>query len=220
MFETIRIAEPSALAVVDQIIQVAIIGDRIKLPKSYGDLIEHTEGFAFVGKFSMAEAALPQMMRGFPRLMLWNTEINETNELSGIPQLKRQFPALVVVVISGSNDDAQIFRGLCAGAAGHIPNTDLPTGFRHRLKEALAGGAPITASIAQQIIVRFKEGSVLEPADHDLSPHELVILGSLAAGKVHRTVARELNLSVDSLSFHLKCIYEKLQICSEGISSV
>lgn len=217
MFETIRIPQPSTLEVVDQVVQVAIIGERISLTENFGDQIETTDGFTFVGQFATPDEALSRMIRTFPGLLLWNSEIGGANVFSEIAHLRHLCPALVVLMLTGSNDEEQIFRGLCAGAVGHISSTSSGANLPFRLKEALAGGAPITAGIAQQLLVRFSEANLWHLTDHELTPLELQILNSLAAGKSHRTVGRELGLTSDTQAFHLKCIYEKVRTCSDSI---
>jgi DNA-binding NarL/FixJ family response regulator len=84
------------------------------------------------------------------------------------------------------------------------------------LREAMAGGAPMSPEVARRVITLFKEIRPPERVDYDLSPHELRLLKLLVEGHSYKTAAVQLNVSVNTISFHLKNIYEKLQVHSKS----
>ncbi|MBA3241886.1 MAG: hypothetical protein H0T60_11730 [Acidobacteria bacterium] len=82
--------------------------------------------------------------------------------------------------------------------------------------EALGGGAPMSPEVARRVITLFRDFRPPQRADYELTPHETRILKLLVEGHNYKTAAFELNVSVNTVSFHLKKIYEKLQVHSKS----
>jgi DNA-binding NarL/FixJ family response regulator len=75
-----------------------------------------------------------------------------------------------------------------------------------------AGEAPISPEIAARVIALFRQATPPPPEDHGLTPHELRVLKMLVDGHNYKTAAVELGVSVNTISFHVRRIYEKLHV--------
>jgi DNA-binding NarL/FixJ family response regulator len=84
------------------------------------------------------------------------------------------------------------------------------------LREATAGGAPMSPEIARKVVTLFRDFRPPERADYQLTPHELRLLKLLVEGHSYKTAATELGVTVNTVSFHLRHIYEKLQVHSKS----
>ncbi|MBV9211871.1 MAG: response regulator transcription factor, partial [Acidobacteria bacterium] len=78
------------------------------------------------------------------------------------------------------------------------------------------GGAPMSPEVARRVISLFRDFRPPERADYQLTPHETRILKLLVEGHSYKTAANELGVTVNTISFHLKRIYEKLQVHSKS----
>ena len=74
----------------------------------------------------------------------------------------------------------------------------------------------MSPEVARRVITLFREIRPPERADYDLTPHETRLLKLLVEGHNYKTAAAELNVSVHTVSFHLRSIYEKLQVHSKS----
>jgi DNA-binding CsgD family transcriptional regulator len=83
-------------------------------------------------------------------------------------------------------------------------------------EDVLAGGAPISPDIVRRVISRLRNIHSLAPAAHRLTPHEVRLLGLLVEGHRYKTAAAVLGSSVHTVAFHLKHIYDKLQVHSKS----
>jgi DNA-binding NarL/FixJ family response regulator len=62
----------------------------------------------------------------------------------------------------------------------------------------------------------FRDIRPPERADYELTPHETRLLKLLVEGHNYKTAALELNVSINTISFHMRHIYEKLQVHSKS----
>src|SRR5262249_22203571 len=119
-------------------------------------------------------------------------------------------------------DDEYIFDALCAGACGYLLKKTPPARLLESLREAMEGGAPMSPEIARRVIDLFRTIRPPERADYKLTPHELRLLKLLVEGHNYKTAAVEVGVSVTTIAFHMRNIYEKLQVHSksEAVSKV
>ena len=136
--------------------------------------------------------------------------------IEGIKILKEKFPDLLVIMLTIYDDDERIFNALCAGACGYLLKKTPPVRLLDALREAVAGGSPMSPEVARRVITLFREIRPPERADYDLSPHETRLLKMLVEGHNYKTAAAEIGVTVHAVSFHMRNIYEKLQVHSKS----
>jgi len=119
------------------------------------------------------------------------------------------------VVLTIYDNDDQIFAALCNGASGYLLKNTTPARLLEALHDAANGGSPMSPAIASRVIKLFREFKPIDNASYRLTPQETQLLKLLVEGHHKKTAAREMNISVHTVSFHLKNIYEKLQVHSK-----
>ncbi|HEY0050836.1 MAG TPA: response regulator transcription factor [Pyrinomonadaceae bacterium] len=198
------------------IIKVAIIEDQRDIREGLGTLISYTDGFQCVGKYGSMEEALPGIRHRQPDVVLSDIGLPGMDGIEGIKRIKEQYPQMTILMLSVYQDDDRIFHALCAGAVGYLLKKTPPTKILDSLREAVAGGAPMSPEVARKVITIFKDFRPPEQVDYDLTPHEVRILKLLVEGHSYKTAAKQLNVTTSTVSFHLKNIYEKLQVHSKS----
>lgn len=104
-------------------------------------------------------------------------------------------------------DSEKVFQSLCAGAGGYIIkkyNLDL---IAQAIDEALAGGTPMSLSIAKMVVDSFQQ-----QLDSPLTERETEVLQSIAEGKSYSKIALDLFVSKETVRSHIKNIYRKLEV--------
>ena len=197
-------------------IKVAIVEDRREIREGLGTLINFTEGFECLGKFGSMEEALIRIPQNLPDVVLSDIGLPGMDGIEGIRRLKEKFPQLTILMLSVYEDDERIFDALCAGAVGYLLKKTPPIKLLESLREAMNGGAPMSPEVARRVITLFRDVRPPERVEYDLSPHEIRLLKLLVEGHSYKTAALELKVSVNTISFHLKNIYEKLQVHSKS----
>ena len=87
---------------------------------------------------------------------------------------------------------------------------------RTGVKQVVEGGAPMSPEVARRVIALFREIRPPERASYDLTPHETRLLKLFVEGHNYKTAAAELGVTVHTVSFHLRSIYDKLQVHSKS----
>jgi DNA-binding NarL/FixJ family response regulator len=197
-------------------IEVAIVEDRREIRESLVLLIGGTEGFKCIGSYRSMEEALDKLKHHQPHLLLSDIGLPGMSGIEGVAILKERYPDLLILMLTVYDDDERIFDAMCAGASGYLLKKTPPARLLDSLREVASGGAPMSPEVAKRVIALFREIRPPERADYELTPHETRLLKLLVQGHNYKTAAAELGVTVHTVSFHLRSIYEKLQVHSKS----
>ena len=195
---------------------VGIIEDQPRIREGLRSLIDGTEGYRCVGSFGSVEEALAKIDREWPDVLLMDIGLPGMSGIEGTRRMKDLRPALNVLMLTVYDDDRRIFDALCAGASGYLLKQTPPARLLECLKEVVDGGAPMSPDVARRVVSLFREIRPPAEAAHQLTPHEIRILKLLVEGHNYKTAADELDVSINTIRFHMRSIYEKLQVHSKS----
>jgi DNA-binding NarL/FixJ family response regulator len=197
-------------------IRVVIIEDRKEIRAGLVALIGGTPEYSCVGNYSSIEEALSRIEAAPPDVALVDIGLPGMSGIEGIRLLRERHPAIAFLVMTVYDDDNRIFNALCAGATGYLLKRTTPARLLESIAEVAQGGAPMSPEVARRVVELFRQFHPPEKADYQLTPHEVKILKLLVAGHNYKTAAIELGVSLNTVSFHVKHIYEKLQVHSKS----
>ena len=197
-------------------IKVAIIEDRRDIREGLAMLINGTDAYRCTGAFRSMEETLETIDRDLPDVALVDIGLPGMSGIDGIRILKDRHPDLAMLMLTVYDDDDRIFDALCAGACGYLLKNTPPARLLASLEEAVMGGSPMSPEIARRVVTLFREIRPPAAADYQLTPHETRLLKLLVDGHNYKTAAQELGVSVNTISFHMRHIYEKLQVHSKS----
>jgi len=198
------------------VLKVGIIEDQPKIREGLRALIDGTDGYRCVGSFGSMEEALAKVHNDLPDVLLVDIGLPAMSGIEGTRRIKALHPGLAVLILTVYDDDRRIFDAMCAGACGYLLKKTPPARLLESLKEVVGGGAPMSPEVARRIVALFREIRPPEQADYQLTPHEIRILTLLVEGHNYKTAADELNVSINTIRFHMRSIYEKLQVHSKS----
>jgi DNA-binding NarL/FixJ family response regulator len=196
-------------------IKVAIIEDHREYREYLTALLNGTDGFHCAESFRSMEDALPRLTFNLPDIVLADIGLPGMSGLEGIQILKERHPHLLFLTLTVYEDDERIFDALCAGASGYLLKKTPPARLLESLRETVNGGAPMSPEIARRVVQLFREIRPPDRADYQLTPHETRILKLLVEGHNYKTAATELAVTPSTINFHLRNIYDKLQVHSK-----
>ncbi len=197
-------------------IKTAIVEDMRDIREGLATLINFTEGFICTGSYRSMEEAIPSIRHKVPDVLLSDIGLPGMNGIEGIKILKECYPQMTVLMLTIYDDDDRIFDALCAGASGYLLKRTPPARLLENIREAVSGGAPMSPEVATRVIRLFREVRPPEKIEYDLTPHELRLLKLLVDGHNYTTAAEELKVSYNTIKFHMRHIYEKLQVHSKS----
>ncbi len=196
-------------------IRVIVIEDERDLREGLRTLLDLTANFSCVQSFGMMETALATIKGDTADLILSDIGLPRMNGIEGTRILREKFPELPIVMLTVHDEDDKIFQALCAGANGYLLKNTAPAKIIEALSEVINGGAPMSPAVARRVIKLFRQFRPPESADYRLTEQEKHILKMLVDGHHYKTAALELGISTNTVSFHLKNIYLKLQVHSK-----
>ena len=198
----------------EPLIRVAIIEDQRDIRDGLTFLIGHTAGFRSAGAFDSVEAALAGFQEADVALI--DIGLPGLSGIDGIRLLKQRQPSLHLLALTVYDDDEKVFQALCAGASGYLLKKTAPARLIEALRDVISGGAALSPEVAGRVIALFKDFRPPEAADYRLTPHETRLLKLLGDGHSYKTAAAELGSSVNTVGFHMRSIYSKLQVHSKS----
>ena len=198
------------------VIRTAIIEDQRQIREGLATLINRTNGYRCTGAFRTMEEALEGIDREVPDIALCDLGLPGMGGIEGIRILKDRYPELALLVLTVYDDDDRIFDALCAGACGYLLKRTSSTKLLESLREAATGGAPMSPEVAKRVIKLFRDIRPPERATYELTPHETRLLKLLVEGHNYTTAAEELGVSYNTVKFHMRHVYGKLQVHSKS----
>lgn len=179
-------------------------------------LINGTPGFACASSYRTMEDALGSIDGDRPEVILTDIGLPGMDGIEGTRMLRERFPEVPIVALTVYDDDARIFAILCAGASGYLLKNTHPARLLESLREVVNGGAPMSPDVAHRVVKLFREFRPPDRAPCRLTAQETELLKLLVEGHHYKTAAGEMGITTNTVSFHLKNIYTKLQVHSKS----
>ncbi|TBN01313.1 response regulator transcription factor [Hyunsoonleella flava] len=190
--------------------KVVIIEDNIPLGLGFKEVINNTQEFAVVSVYDNCEDAIENMLYDDAQIYLVDIELPGMNGVEGTREIKKARPKSNIIMVTVYENSDVVFDALCAGATGYLTKNLPPSDLVDALNETVAGGAPMSIKIAKMVVGSFQK----KPSKIELSPREKEVLTLLSVGNSYDVIAEKLFISRNTIKFHLKNIYIKLQVNS------
>jgi DNA-binding NarL/FixJ family response regulator len=194
-------------------ISVAIVEDNPDIREGFEFVINSSEDFVCVEAFPDAEAALPVLLQSPPDVVLMDIELPGMSGIACVSKLKEKLPELDILMITVHADDKYVFDSLSAGACGYLTKNTSPDRLLEAIVEVHNGGAPMSTNVARMVVGSFNRFRKPQPS---LTRREREVLEQLCEGKSYKMIADTLCVSEDTVRFHIKKIYRKLQVNSKS----
>jgi DNA-binding NarL/FixJ family response regulator len=200
-------------------IKVAVVEDNAYLRDGLMQLINGTKGFKCVGAFADANDIVHHIGRVDPHVILMDIDLpSKMNGVEATFQIKEVFPDVLIIIQTVFDDKTKIFQAIKAGASGYLLKTTPPSKLLEAIEDVVAGGSPMTPSIAFKALEMFREATLsspyLNPSVSGLTERQKAILERIVKGNSYKMIAEELFISVDTVKFHVKNIYTILHVNS------
>ena len=156
-----------------------------------------------------------------PDLILSDLRLPDGNAVDFLIEVRRAAPAAEILVISVLGDESTILSAISAGASGYLLKDALPADIYATAMDVLAGGSPMSPSIARLVVMRARAnqphsspgsgGEALGLSD-PLTAREMEVLWGIAKGFSYAQIAVQLGISPNTVPSHVKAIYRKLRV--------
>jgi DNA-binding NarL/FixJ family response regulator len=185
-------------------IRILLVDDHHVVRQGLMALLKTVPEINVVAEGSDGEQAVALYREHQPDVAILDLRMPKKNGVDAITEIKREFPAARVIVLTTFDGDEDIYRALQAGAKGYL----LKDMFGEELIEAIravhAGKQRIPPAVAQRLAERM-----IGPS---LTARELDVLKCIVAGKSNRDIGRDLSISEATVKTHINNILGKLGV--------
>lgn len=193
----------------DTLIKICIVEDNEYMREGWSTTLDYEPDLCVLGAFESCENAFKSKEISRANVVLMDIELPGMSGIEGVRHLREKQPETNVIMATVFDDDRNIFDALCAGAVGYLTKKVTPDELCNAIRDAYRGGSPMTPQIARRVIRSLQNTEVRESK---LTERELQILKQLSTGNSYKTIGEEIHLSVDGVRYHIRNIYQKLQV--------
>lgn len=197
-------------------ISVAIVEDIKEIRDPLFEFLSMQENFLCKSSFESVE----DFFAGYdieipPEVLLLDIGLPGISGLGAIKLIKEKLPEIEIIMLTVHEDSNRIFRALKSGASGYLVKSSPLAEIKKAIIEVSNGGAPMSPVIARKVINYFDEENINENKSN-LTVKEKEIVNYIVDGLNFKMIAANQKVTVDTIKFHCKNIYKKLQINSKG----
>jgi DNA-binding NarL/FixJ family response regulator len=202
--------------------RVLVADDHQLTREKIRDALDGTAGFEICAEVADAPAAIQAAIRERPDICLLDVRM-PGGGLGTVQEIRARLPQMKIVMLTSSDDDADLFGALRAGVDGYLLKTMNLQRLPETLNGVCSGEAAMARALVTRVLERFRQR---EPnwrqAVGDgsrrwrLTSHEWTVLDLLAHGQSTAEIADRLVISSSAVRVHISSIVRKLEVPSRA----
>lgn len=163
------------------------------------------------GEAASAQEALDLIWKGHWDVVILDISMPGRSGLEVLREIRRTRPAVPVLILSMHPEDQFAVRLLKSGASGYMTKESAPEELVRAVQKVSAGGRYISGSLVEQMAA-YLSMDAQKPPHEQLSDREFQVLQMIASGKMVSRIARELSLSVKTITTYRRRILDKMHM--------
>lgn len=197
-------------------IRIILVEDHAGYRETITIALEQHDNMQLAEQFGTAEIALralqamPSIQQ--PDIILLDLNLPGMSGLEALPWIRQYTPKSEVIVLTQSDNAADVTRAISAGAAGYLLKSATFKEIIEGIETVSAGGATLDPEVARFILNTLRSRPKAPPPEKTLSERELEVLELIGQGLAKKEIASQLNISVTTVAYHVQHIYEKLEV--------
>ncbi len=168
-----------------------------------------------VSEFGTAEIALRNLRNQgeqSPDVILLDLRLPGMSGLDALPEIKKSAPETKVIILTQSDNEADVLRAISLGAAGYLLKSSTATQIKEGVRVVVNNGASLDPGVAKFLMASLQSRLPKGEVEKVLTDREMEILTLLGQGLVKKEIAQNLGISYPTVDTHVGHIYEKLKV--------
>lgn len=192
-------------------IQVLIADDHTVVRRGLKQILAETSDIVVRAEAGNAQEAFEELKAHPSDVLILDINMPGRSGLDVLRQINQEYPKIPVLVLSGHPEDQFATRVLKSGASGYLSKESAPDELIKAIRKVHAGGKYISSSQAENLVHAISSPHSLNPHE-SLSNREHEVLRLIASGKTVSQIAKQLHLSVKTISTYRTRILEKMNM--------
>ena len=203
-------------------IRILIVDDHALFRVGISNILSREREVEVVGEAADGRSAVEMVGMVSPSIVLMDLSLPAPGGLDTTQRIRREFPAIAVIVMAQDEDEESLFASIKAGAAAFVIKDISPEDLIHVIRRVAQGEFLINdkvfskPAVASRVLKEFRElavyGQEAQPIFAPLSPREVEILDNIAQGMTNKQVAYALSISEQTVKNHMSSILRKLAV--------
>jgi two-component system NarL family response regulator len=181
-----------------------VIDDQAVVRQGFVSLIKTVPDMEIVGEGSNGQEAVALFRQLRPDITLMDLRMPELSGAEAIKQIRVEFPAARIIVLTTFDGDEDIYRAVQAGAQGYLLKDMFFEELEAAIRKVHAGARLIPGSVAERLAARMSSS--------ELTGRELEVLRHIVDGKSNKEIGNTLNISEATVKSHINNILSKLGV--------
>lgn len=192
--------------------RILVVDDHSLFRDGLVSLLE-AAGHEIVGQAGDGQSAVEMARVKRPDVVLLDLTMPKMGGHEALLKIRATVPETKIVILTVSDEDADLQRAIRAGAHGYLVKSLNADEFLEMLAGLEAGEAAITRKTAARLMARMADStSTMEPGIEPLTDRELQLLKLVSQGLSNRAIAQTLDISLNTVKYHMKNILLKLGV--------
>ncbi len=203
-------------------IRILIVDDHALFRAGIANALSRERDLEVVGEAVDGRSGLEAAGTTSPHIVLMDLSLPAPGGLETTQRIRREYPAIAVIVLAQDEDEESLFASIKAGAAAFVIKDISPEDLVHVIRRVSLGEFLINdkvfskPAVASRVLKEFRElavyGQEAQPIFAPLSPREVEILDNIAQGMTNKQVAYALSISEQTVKNHMSSILRKLAV--------
>ncbi|MFQ6121804.1 MAG: response regulator [Dehalococcoidales bacterium] len=203
-------------------IKVLVVDDHALFRRGITAVLTNQENLEVVGEASDGLEAIRKAEEIVPDVILMDLNMPHCSGLEATQAIETKMPQVNILVLTVSDNEADLFAAMKFGAKGYILKNTEPDELVQAIFNIAQGGVIISPIMATKLLTEFKdleagvERESTQEAEANLSPREGEVLQLVAQGATNKQIADSLFISESTVKTHLRNIMEKLHLANRS----
>jgi len=192
-------------------LKILIADDHPVFRRGLKQIIAETTDMVVAGEATNGWEVLSKVRTGDYDLVLLDISMPGKDGMDVLTQLKKERPALLILMVSMHPEEQYAVRALKAGASGYLTKESAPDELIVAIRKVSTGRKYVSSALAERLAALLQEDAEVLPHEA-LSSREYQVMCMIASGKKATEIAKELSLSVKTISTYRSRILEKMKM--------
>lgn len=213
-------------------VRILVVDDHTLFRRGLTALLGRDVSLQVVGDAADAGQAQRRAAELQPDLILLDNHLPGVNGVDALPALRQAAPGARIMMLTVSEDEADLAAALRGGACGYLLKTIEGDALVTAIHRAMGGASVVAEEMTGKLVAAYR-GAAAAPAGSDgmpapappspidqLSPRERDILRGIARGASNKEIARELGIAETTVKIHVQHVLRKLGFSSRVQAAV
>jgi DNA-binding NarL/FixJ family response regulator len=198
---------------VERPIRIVVADDHPVVCIGVRNMLSETEGFEVIGDASDGDEAITQTLELQPDILLLDVQMPRLPGLEAMRAIMTGMPTVKIILLTSTISTQQVIEALHIGARGIVLKDALADHLQTAIKTVSGGdywiGGKRVINLVSALHDLMQQAQVPQRKTYGLTPRELEVVGAIVEGCSNRDIAKQFNLSEETVKRHLSNIFDK-----------